>query len=98
MHRLTVEADRPLVGMDRARERFDQRRLPGAVVADDRENLARVELEVGAVQRARTGIGTPSGSGGLLSQLNSVTQKPRPRGAMMCRSATPRNARPCTSR
>ena len=48
---LTVEADLTFVRLQRARERFDQRRLAGTVVADDCENLARVELQVRSVQR-----------------------------------------------
>ena len=65
------------VGNDRAAEGLDQRRLAGAVVADDREDLARIKVEVGVVERGdpavaldeaaslRTGstlISTPSGS------------------------------------
>ena len=51
VHALAVEADLPLVRLQCSRERLDQCRLAGAVVADDREDLARVELEVGPVQR-----------------------------------------------
>ena len=32
-------------------EALDERRLAGAVVADDAQHLARVELEVGVVER-----------------------------------------------
>ena len=51
MRVLTVEADLTFVRLQRARERFDQRRLAGTVIADDCENLARVELQVRSVQR-----------------------------------------------
>src|SRR6185436_18641495 len=51
MDQLAVEPDLAFVRLQRARQRLDQRRLAGAVVADDREDLAGVELEVGAVQR-----------------------------------------------
>ena len=51
MHPLAVEADLALVRLERPRECLDQRRLAGAVVADDREDLVRVQLEVGPVQR-----------------------------------------------
>src|SRR5205823_3357692 len=51
VHGLGVEQDLALVRLDRARERLDQRRLAGAVVADDREDLLRIELEVSASQR-----------------------------------------------
>src|SRR5439155_26527060 len=47
VHGLTVEADLTLVGVDRPRERLDQRRLAGAVVADHGEDLVRVQVEVG---------------------------------------------------
>jgi hypothetical protein len=39
-----------------ARERLDQARLAGAVVADDREDLARVELEVRAVDGGHVAV------------------------------------------
>ena len=41
MHRLAVQQDLAGVGDDRAGQRLDQRRLAGAVVADDAEDLAR---------------------------------------------------------
>src|SRR4051794_38262520 len=46
LDRLAVEADLALVGDHRPRERLDERRLAGAVVADDGEDLARQQLEV----------------------------------------------------
>ena len=39
------------VGNDRAAEGLDQRRLAGAVVPDDREDLAGIKVEVGVVER-----------------------------------------------
>ena len=48
---LAVEEDLALVGLQRPRERFDQCGLAGAVVADNREDLSRVQLEIGSIQR-----------------------------------------------
>ena len=56
VHRLAVEPDLALVRVQGARERLDQRRLAGAVVADDGEDLARVELEVGAVDGGHVAV------------------------------------------
>src|SRR4051794_24358428 len=53
---LTVHEDLALVGDDGAREALDQRRLAGAVVADDREDLARHQLEVGAAERGHVAV------------------------------------------
>ena len=50
MRAFAVEEDFPLVGLQRSRECFDERRLAGAVVADDREDLSRVQLEIGPIQ------------------------------------------------
>ena len=50
MRAFAVEEDLPLVGLQRARECLDQCRLAGAVVADDREDLSRVQLEIGPIQ------------------------------------------------
>ena len=51
MHDLAGEPDLAGVGRDRAAERLDQRRLAGAVVADDGEDLVGIEVEVGVVER-----------------------------------------------
>jgi hypothetical protein len=51
MHRLAVEEDLAAVRDQRAGQRLDQAGLAGAVVADHREDLAGVELEVAAVER-----------------------------------------------
>jgi hypothetical protein len=56
MHPFAGEPDLPVVGLRRARERLDQRRLPGAVVADDGEDLAREELEVRPVERNHVAV------------------------------------------
>jgi hypothetical protein len=45
-----VELDRALGGLVRARDDADQRRLAGAVVAADREDFTRRDLEVDAPQ------------------------------------------------
>ena len=47
---LAVEEDLAVVGDVGAREALDERRLAGAVVADDRQHLAGVQLEVDAVE------------------------------------------------
>src|SRR5207249_1993283 len=49
--RLAVEPDLAFVWLERARQRLDESRLPGAVVTDDRQDLARQELEVRSVER-----------------------------------------------
>src|SRR5262249_9541844 len=56
VHRLAVEQDLALVGDRRARQRLDERRLAGAVVADDGEELAGAPLEVGAVERGDVAV------------------------------------------
>src|SRR5262249_35768641 len=48
VHRATVEEDLPFIRDERPRERLDQGGLAGPVVANDREDLARAELEIGA--------------------------------------------------
>src|SRR6266545_2371811 len=48
--RLAVQEDLALVGDEGARERLDEGRLAGAVVADDGLDLAGEQLEVAAVQ------------------------------------------------
>ena len=50
-HRLAVEADLTVVRRVDAGDHLDQRRLAGAVVADEPDDLAGVELEVDAVER-----------------------------------------------
>ena len=48
---LPVEQDFAAVGDHRTAERLDQRRLAGAVVADDRQDFARHQVEIGVVER-----------------------------------------------
>ena len=48
--RLPVDANLAGIGLQRAREDLDQRRLAGAVVADEREDLAVIEVEVDSAQ------------------------------------------------
>src|SRR5439155_19924542 len=62
-HVLAVEEDLPAVRLDCARQRLDQRGLAGPVVADDRRYLARVELEIGSVQRDDVAIALDEPSG-----------------------------------
>ena len=79
MHDFPAEPDFAGVGDDRAAKRLDQRRLAGAVVADDGEDLAGIKIEIGVVERGdpaialdkaaslrigSTLISTPSGSTG----------------------------------
>src|SRR5579863_2850336 len=56
MHDLAGEPDFSGIGNDGAAERFDERRLAGAVVADHGENLARKEIEVGLVERGNAAV------------------------------------------
>jgi hypothetical protein len=46
---LAVEQDRALVRDQRTRQRLDQTRLAGAVVADHGQHFPAVQVEVGAV-------------------------------------------------
>ena len=50
MDTVAVDEDLPLVRDQGPRKRLDQRRLAGAVVADDGQDLSGVELEIGAIQ------------------------------------------------
>src|SRR5262249_11828849 len=50
MDLLAVHQDLAMVGRDRAGQRLDQRRLAGAVVADDRQDLAGIEIEIRLVE------------------------------------------------
>ena len=51
LDRLSVQQHLAFVGNERAGQRLDQRGLARAVVADDGEDLAGQQLEVGAIQR-----------------------------------------------
>ena len=46
----------PASGMTAPAEHLDQRRLAGAVVADDAEDLARHEIEIGVVERGDAAV------------------------------------------
>src|SRR5581483_2951478 len=51
VHLAAFEEDLPAVGRVRAGDALDERRLAGAVVADERHHLPRVHLEVDVGQR-----------------------------------------------
>ena len=51
LDRLSVQKHLAFVGNERAGQRLDERGLARAVVADDGEDLAGQQLEVGAIQR-----------------------------------------------
>ena len=48
-----VEQDLAAIGLMHAAEDLHERRLAGAVLADQRRDLARIQLEVRVAQRAR---------------------------------------------
>src|SRR5262249_37695069 len=50
VHEPAVDVELAGIGHERAGEALDERRLAGAVVADDRQDLARVKVEVDAVE------------------------------------------------
>src|SRR5690606_33770838 len=56
LHPLPVQVDLPLVGDERPAQRLDQAGLACAVVADDREDLAGVELEVATRDRGDAAV------------------------------------------
>lgn len=58
---LALEAHLPPVRHDGAAQRLDERGLPGAVLTDQRVDLAALQLEVHAVESAdaREGLGQP---------------------------------------
>src|ERR1700722_16767460 len=56
MHDLAVQADLALVRSDGSRQRLDEARLAGAVITDDREDLARIEIEIRLVERDHPSI------------------------------------------
>jgi hypothetical protein len=87
--RLAVEDDLPGVVAVDAGDALDQRRLPGAVVADERHHLAVADLEVDVRQRLHgsVGLGYPTEleerclahSGGLLPTTFKRLEAPRRR-------------------
>src|SRR5579872_2535841 len=52
MHDLAAETDLARIRDHGAAKRLDQGRLPGAVVADHREDLAWIQFEVGMIERS----------------------------------------------
>src|SRR6202021_1616677 len=50
------------VGNDRAAQGLDQRRLAGAVVSDDRQDFARIKVEVGVVERGDAAVTLDEGA------------------------------------
>src|SRR5690606_14348595 len=48
--RLAVEQDFPLIRLDCAGQRLDQRGLARAIITNDREDFARIEIEIGTVE------------------------------------------------
>ena len=56
VHRLALERDLAVVGDHGAGNRLDERRFAGAVVADDGEDFARIEIEIGMVEGGDTAI------------------------------------------
>ena len=51
MDRFAINENLALIWDEGSRQRLDQCRLAGAIVADDGQNLSRIELEIGAIQR-----------------------------------------------
>ena len=56
MNDFAAQPDLARIGNDGAAEGLDQRRLAGAVVADDREDLAGIKIEVGVVERGDAAV------------------------------------------
>src|SRR5271157_1567267 len=56
VHDIARKADFAGVGNHGAANSLDERRLSGAVIADDREDLARIEIEVGVVERGDAAV------------------------------------------
>ena len=52
-----------VVGLVHAREALDERRLAGAVVADEPQDLAREELQVDALEGVHGAVGLRDGAG-----------------------------------
>ena len=63
VHRLAVEAHFAVIGNEGTGKRLDQGRLAGAVVADHRKDLARIEIEVAMIEGGHPAIalGEPAG-------------------------------------
>jgi len=59
LQRVTVQPDRPRVWLELPRERFQRRRLPGAVRADERHDLAGRNVEADVPERRYLTIANP---------------------------------------
>jgi hypothetical protein len=64
VQRLAVQLDLAFVGRDGAADRLDQRRLAGAVVADDGEDFAGIEVEIGVIERGDAAVALDQPAGG----------------------------------
>src|SRR5271165_390954 len=74
-HDLSVEADLAGVRDHSAADRLDQGRLAGAVVADDRQDLVRVEIEIRVVERGDAAVALDqltAGENGLDAHLETL--------------------------
>src|SRR5271166_402597 len=74
-HDLSVEADLAGVRDHSAADRLDQGRLAGAVVADDRQDLVRVEIEIRVVERGDAAVALdqlPAGDDGFDAHLETL--------------------------
>ena len=54
-NRLTVQQDRPGIGLLRARQDLDERRLARPVLADEREDLSRPHVQADVIERTHAG-------------------------------------------
>jgi len=64
VHRLAFEPNFALVRANGARDRLDQRRLAGAIVADDRKDFARIEVEIGVIEGGDATVSLDEAAGG----------------------------------
>ena len=74
-----VEDHRAAVGLDHAGDRLQQRRLAGAVRAEQRDDLALVDLEVDAEQHLHAAVGDvePAHEQQLRPALRGARRRPR---------------------
>ena len=56
MHNLATESNFARVRDHSAANRFDQRRFASPIVADDGEDLVRIEVEIGVVERGYAAV------------------------------------------
>jgi hypothetical protein len=76
LHLLAFEADLAFIRGDRARYRLDQRGLAGAVIADDGEDFAGIEVEIGVVERGDAAIALDETACGENGFACMITPKP----------------------